>query len=229
VTPPSGPTHRTPGSVSTEVKPSGGGSRAESDGVPAARDAPPGAPLSHAELVAVGARDPGALGRFFDCYFDRVYGLVYRLVGERGAAEDLTQEVFLKVHRAAHQLDPTRDPGPWLTAIAYNACRDFWRSSAYRMRARSGSIEADPALAARLTRGTNDPERDLLAEERRELVLRAIQRLPEPLRIAVVLYEYEGLSHEQIARMTGINHAAARKRYSRALESLGKMLREALG
>ena len=88
---------------------------------------------------------------------------------------------------------------------------------------------ADPALAARLTRGTNDPERDLLAEERRELVLRAIQRLPEPLRIAVVLYEYEGLSHEQIARMTGINHAAARKRYSRALESLGKMLREALG
>jgi RNA polymerase sigma-70 factor (ECF subfamily) len=154
---------------------------------------------------------------------------VYRLVGERGAAEDLTQEVFLKVHRAAHQLDPSRDPGPWLTAIAYNACRDFWRSSAYRMRARSGSIEADPALAARLTRGTNDPERDLLSEERRELVLRAIQSLPELLRVAVVLHEYEGLSHEQIAKMTGINHAAARKRYSRALEALGKMLREVLG
>jgi len=211
------------------VKPSRGGSRAELDGVPAARDATSGVPLSHVELVAVRARDPGALGRLFGCYFDRVYGLVYRLVGERGAAEDLTQEVFLKVYRAAHQLDPLRDPGPWLTAIAYNACRDFWRSSAYRMRARSGSIEADPALAARLTRGTNDPERDLLAEERRELVLRAIQRLPEPLRVAVVLYEYEGLSHEQIARMTGINHAAARKRYSRALETLGRMLREALG
>jgi RNA polymerase sigma-70 factor, ECF subfamily len=140
----------------------------------------------------------------------------------------VTQEVFFKVHRAAHQLDPTRDPGPWLTAIAYNACRDLWRSGAHRMSRRSGSIEGDPAIALRLTRGTNDPERDALADERARLVREAINRLPEPLRVAVLLYDYQGLSHQEVAELTGLNHAAARKRYSRALAELGKMLRERL-
>ena len=136
---------------------------------------------------------------------------------------------ILKVHRAAHQLDPSRDPGPWLTTIAYNVCRDLWRSGSYRLSRRSGSIEGDPAISARLAGGASDPERDALANERRQLVLGAIARLPEPLRAAVLLYEYEGLSHQEIAEITGIHHAAARKRYSRALAALGKMLAEALG
>jgi RNA polymerase sigma-70 factor (ECF subfamily) len=168
------------------------------------------------------------MAALFEAYFDRVYGLVYRLLGDRPAAEDMTQEVFLKVHRAAHQLDPARDPGPWLTAIAYNACRDFWRSAAYRISRRSGSIEGDPVVAGRLTGGGNEPERELLARERRDLVLEAIRRLPEPLREAVILYDYQGLSHQEIADMMGINHAAARKRYSRALTALGKMLKDSL-
>jgi RNA polymerase sigma-70 factor (ECF subfamily) len=197
--------------------------------VPATGTGPaPACPLSRTVLERLRERDPEALAEFFELYFDRVYGLAYRLLGERAAAEDLTQEVFLKVHRAAHQLDPSRDPGPWVTAIAYNACRDVWRSGAYRMSRRSGSIEGDPGVAARLTPGSNDPERDLLARERRELVRQAIQRLPEQLREAVVLYDYQGLSHQEIADMTGVNHAAARKRYSRALSALGKMLKDSL-
>ena len=185
-----------------------------------------GCPLTRADLERMRERDPQAMAAFFEAYFDRIYGLVYRLLGDRPAAEDMTQEVFLKVHRAAHQLDPSRDPGPWITAIAYNACRDLWRSGAYRLSRRSGSIEGDPVTAGRLTVVGNEPERDLLARERRDLVLEAIQRLPEPLREAVVLYDYQGLSHQEIADLTGINHAAARKRYSRALTALGKLLRE---
>jgi RNA polymerase sigma-70 factor (ECF subfamily) len=165
---------------------------------------------------------------FFEFYFDRIYGLTYRLLGERTAAEDVTQEVFYKVYRAAHQLDPTRDPTPWITAIAYNACRDLWRSGAHRMARRSGSIEGDPVVAARLTARGGDPEREALAEERRRQVLDAIQRLPEPLRVAVVLHDYQGLSHQEIAGLTGVNHAAARKRYSRALAMLGTMLKESM-
>jgi RNA polymerase sigma-70 factor (ECF subfamily) len=188
-----------------------------------------GSGLTEADLERVRARDPEALAAFFEAYFDRVYGIVYRLLGERAAAEDVTQEVFLKVHRAAQHLDPTRDPRPWLTTIAYNACRDLWRSSAYRLSRRSGSIDSDPAVAARLTRGTNDPERHVLESERTRLVRQAIDRLPEPLRATVLLYDYQGMSHQEIASLMGINHAAARKRYSRALATLGKMLRGSLG
>jgi RNA polymerase sigma-70 factor (ECF subfamily) len=179
-------------------------------------------------LEGVRARDPAALAAFFERHFDRIYGLVYRLLGERTAAEDVTQEVFLKVYRAAHQIDATRDPGPWLTTIAYNACRDRWRSGAYRLARRSESIEADPALVHRLENPGNDPEAELLAGERARLVREAIEQLPEPLRVAVLLYEYQGLSHQEVSELTGLNHAAARKRYSRALAELGKILGKTL-
>src|SRR5262249_21006961 len=143
--------------------------------------------------------------------------------------EDASQEVFYKVYRAAARLDPARDPAPWIAAIAYNACRDLWRSVPQRIARHSGSIEDDPGLAATLTRGTNDPERDTLARERERLVQQAIGELPEQLRAPVVLHDYQGLSHQEIAELLGIEHAAARKRYSRALAALGERLKETLG
>ncbi|TMQ74200.1 MAG: RNA polymerase sigma factor [Candidatus Eisenbacteria bacterium] len=182
-----------------------------------------------AELERVRARDPEALEAFFERYFDRVYGLVYRLLGDRTLAEDMTQEVFLKVHRAAHQLDPGRDPAPWIMTIAHNACRDLWRSNAWKLTRRAASLDGDSPLAATLTRGTNDPERDLLADERERLVQDALLKLPEPLRVAIVMHDYQGLGHEEIAAATGVQHAAARKRYSRALAALAALLKDTLG
>jgi RNA polymerase sigma-70 factor (ECF subfamily) len=176
----------------------------------------------------VRARDPQALGAFFERYFDRVYGLVYYLLGERAAAEDVTQEVFLKVHRAADQLDVSRDPAPWLAAIAHNTCRDLWRSAAHRMRRRSASIEQDAAVTLHLG-NDDDPERAVLGAERERIVREAVARLPEPMRTVVVLHDYQGLNHQEIAEVLKVNHAAARKRYSRALAELGGLLREKLG
>jgi RNA polymerase sigma-70 factor (ECF subfamily) len=197
--------------------------------VPAAEGVLPaaaaGPALDRATLERVRARDPEAMGRFFETYFDRVYALVFRLLGDRTLAEDAVSDVFLKVHRAADRLDPARDPLPWLVTIATNACRDLWRSGADRMRRRAVDID-DPALAHTLTRGTNDPERDLQAKEREQAVREALAALPEDLRMSVLLYDYAGLSHEAIAERLDITHEAARKRHSRALAALGRSLRE---
>jgi RNA polymerase sigma-70 factor, ECF subfamily len=226
------PTHPTQ-NPAIRVLPSGNAGgvppSAVADGSAGASRSAPGrpAPPSREELERVRARDPQALGAFFERYFDRVYGLVFHLLGERAAAEDATQEVFLKVHRAAAQLDPARDPAPWLSTIAYNTCRDLWRSGAYRMSKRSASVEQDPAVTLRLS-GGDDPERALLTAERERLVREAIAQLPEPLRAVVLLYDYQGLNHQEIADVLKVNHAAARKRYSRALAALGKRLREKL-
>ena len=176
------------------------------------------------DLAGVRRRDPAALAAFFERHFDRVYALVYRLLGDRHAAEDAAQEVFLKIHRAAHTLDPERDPGPWVTTIAYNVCRDLWRSGAYRLSKQAAAIDDPEHGETQLASRADDPEQALIRAERADQVQRAIAALPEALRSVVVLREYQGVSYEEIAAMTGTTPAAARKRYSRALAELGRML-----
>lgn len=187
---------------------------------------PPGRTLPRETLVRVREREPEALAEFFEFGFDRIYSLAARLLGNRAAAEDVVQEVFLKVHRAADRLDPDRDPLPWLTAIAYNTCRDHWRSREERTAARA--LPLDGEAAGSLVDGGDDPEAEALGGERARLVQEAIMRLPEDLRAVVILRDYHGLGHEEIAEVVGTSHAAVRKRYSRALARLADDLKKCL-
>jgi RNA polymerase sigma-70 factor (ECF subfamily) len=226
VGPSPGPTHNRADSVQAGA---GSAQRAQPGGPeqPPRRDLGP--PLDARILEGVRERKPEALATFFERYFDHVFSLSFRLLGDRTAAEDLTQEVFLKIHRGAHQLDPSRDPTPWVVAVTYNACRDLWRSRAHRMGRRAASMDdEDTGLASTLSREGDQPEQVVLRGERERLVQQAITALPEPLRTAIVLHDYQGLSHQEIAGITGVNHAAARKRYSRALAALGRLLEDAL-
>ena len=175
-------------------------------------------------LERVRQRDPEALGIFYERYVDLVFGLAWRLLGERARAEDATSDVFLKVHRAADRLDPGRDPEPWLVTITTNACRDVWRSGAWRMGRRAADVD-DPAVAGSLGSGRDDPAGDMLAAERERIVQQALLELPESLRTCIVLHDYQGLDHRQVAEVLHIAHDAARKRYSRALDALERLLR----
>ena len=190
-------------------------------------DAPSGPPSGSPDrelLERVRARDPEALGIFYERYMDLVFGLAWRMLGERVLAEDAASDVFLKVHRAADRLDPARDPAPWLVTITTNVCRDLWRSGAYKLSRRAADVD-DPASAATLSTGRNDPEQDAIGSERERLVQAALLELPEPLRTAIVLHDYQGLDHRQVGEVLHIAHDAARKRYSRALAALEEKLR----
>ena len=170
-----------------------------------------------------------ALAALFDRYFDRLYGVVYRILMNRAEAEDAIQEVFLKVHRGAPSLDPTRDPLPWLVTIAANVSRDRWRSGSSRLDRASTSFDSSPALRETLSGpdGNSNPERELVARERTERVRAAIGKLKPESREVIVLREYEGLGYDRIAEILGVNEAAARKRFSRALDELGRHVNEA--
>lgn len=184
--------------------------------------APP--PLPAAVLDGVRRGEPSALAALFEACFDDVYGLAFRMLGDRSAAEDTVQEVFLRLHRAAATLDPDRDPRPWLRTVTANLCRDHWRSFGARVSRQSVSVDAEkaPPLAHR----GPTPEAETLAGERAERVQEAIGELPEEMREIVVLRDYEGLSHDEIAEIVGASAAAVRKRYSRALSRLGEMLQD---
>ena len=212
---PDSPSHPAPSSVAGAVRLPPG---------PAGGPAPERPAPDRAWLERVRAREPEALGLFYDRYLDLVFGLAWRLLGERTLAEDAASEVFLKVHRAADRLDPARDPAPWLATITTNVCRDLWRSGQYRMSRRAADVD-DPAAAATLSSGRNDPEADTLASERERLVQEALMSLPGPLRASIVLHDYQGMDHRQVADVLHIAHDAARKRYSRALAALADRLR----
>jgi RNA polymerase sigma factor (sigma-70 family) len=183
-------------------------------------------PPPRATLLGLRGRDPEALAAFFEHYFDAVYGLADYLLGERADAEDVTQEVFLRVQRAAETLDPDRDPLPWLRSITANLCRDFWRSFGTKLAARS--IPIDSGAGTALASGGPSPEAELLSSERELQVRRAIAALPESLREVLILRDYEGLDHGEIAGIIGSSPAAARKRYSRALSRLADLLEETM-
>lgn len=189
-----------------------------------AADPPRTSPLSPADLERVRARDPQALGLLFDACFGRVYSLAFRLLGQEAAAQDITQEVFLRVHKAAHQLDPQRDPVPWLLTITTNLCREKWRSRQGRQDKATTSLDADPDHTRDVPAQGAAPDAALLEAEQGRLLEDALADLPDPMREVVVLHDLQGLSHEQIAAMLDEAATAVRKRYSRALVKLRELL-----
>jgi RNA polymerase sigma-70 factor (ECF subfamily) len=185
--------------------------------------------LTADELTALAERRPEALERFFDVYFARVYGYVRRLVKDEHAAEDLTQDIFMHLHRALSTYDPRRALRPWVFTIATNKVRDYWSSRTFQERAamigdEDDEGELDPRREARAAE--RGPRETLSGKELESAVEAAIERLPGTLRQTLMLRYFEELSFEEIARAVDKNEVAVRKRYSRALAELRELLSE---
>lgn len=183
------------------------------------------AELSSAELVALRDRQPAVLERFYRLYFERVFGYVRRLVRDEHTAEDLTQDIFMHLHRALPAYDPSRALRPWVFTIATNKVRDFWSSRGFQERSRTGSTDDHAERHFESPAPGRGPRELLEAGELSLAVQSAVDRLPEGLRQTLLLRYFEGLSFADIGRVLERNEVAVRKRYSRALEEL----RESLG
>lgn len=184
----------------------------------------PSSLLSASDLARVCARDPQALGLLFDAYFGRIYGMAFRMMGNEAAAQDITQEVFLRVHKAAHQLDPSRDPAPWLLTITTNLCREKWRSRQGQQDKKTLSLDAKPEYTENVPETAATPEQVAMAADQDRILEDALAQLPEPMRMVVVLHDLQGFNHEEIAEMLDEAAPAVRKRYSRALLKLRELL-----
>ena len=187
--------------------------------------------LNADERRRLAAGEAGALERFYDLYFDRVYAYVRRLVREEHLAEDVTQDVFMHVYRSLESYDPERELRPWVYTIATNKVRDHWRSRRHReaqqevsAHGEDGEWEAAPPVSP----GRGPAER-VVAGELSEQVAEAIADMPEVMRTTLVLRYYEGLSFAEIGGMVDRNETAVRKRYSRALEELRNRLAHVAG
>ena len=181
-------------------------------------------PLASAILERVVLSEPEAMDVFFNHYYDRVYAHVVNMLRDPILGQDLTQEIFLRLHRTVKQLDPQRDPSGWVFTVATNVIRDHWRSREHKRGERELNVEDQEQLHA----AHPDPNVQSVMEKDEELqaVWRALHTMRESDREIILLRDFEELKTAQIAEMLDIAPDAVRQRHSRAVTRLGELFKE---
>jgi len=154
-----------------------------------------------------------------------VYSFAVRLVGESQAAQDISQEVFVKVWRSMKSFDPAQATfKTWLMRIARNACVDYLRKRK-SIPLSVFDTEDGNALTDTLADESISAEEELarLADSRE--VMGAVERLPEPQREVLLLHYQNGLTFEEIGEVLSASPNTVKSRHRRALHRLRQMVR----
>ena len=165
--------------------------------------------------------DEHAFGLIFEQYRVPVFNFIYRMLnGNREAAEDLLNEVFMKLHDAREDYEPKAKFSTWLFTIARNHCLNCIKSRNYRQSRRTVSLEE----LAQKTTESSAPDRlvsqsvpdDAKRADLRELLEQAIAGLPDEYKEVFILHAVEGFAHAEVAQMLRMNPATVRTNYHRA-------------
>jgi RNA polymerase sigma-70 factor (ECF subfamily) len=179
-------------------------------------------------MLGFQAGDLQAFEKLFSRHARSVVNFAYRFVRNRGVAEELAQEIFLKVHDAAPDYRPEAKFTTWLFRIATNVCLNEIRRPHFKATHRSLD-----------TGTTDDRERPVELEatermgpqavmERRAVTAalkHALERLPEKQRLAFILNKYQELSYAEVAEVMGISEKAVKSLIHRAKEAMAEHLR----
>jgi RNA polymerase sigma-70 factor (ECF subfamily) len=150
----------------------------------------------------------------------RVFHIAYKFTGKHDEAEDLTQEIFLKVFRALEKFNRDADFGTWLSSVARNYCIDRYRASK-----REKEVLVEDALAYDLAPASSgNPYRALEDQDRSSLVRRGLEQLPGKLREAVILRDLQGLSYQEMAARLALPEGTVKSRINRGREELARLL-----
>lgn len=179
-------------------------------------------PPTDGELVAaVLAGDRERFQPLVERYQGAIFGYLYRLLNQNAdAAQDLTQEVFLKAYQALASYDAARPLAPWLYRIAHN-------EAANRLRAQRRHPEArlEPNGWDRLAADAEDsPEAQNAAAQEREAVRRALGEIKPKYRQALTLYYYEDRAYREIAEIMAVPAATVATLIRRGRRQLAKRL-----
>ena len=155
-----------------------------------------------------------ALGELVRRHQESIQALAYRTLGRWDLAEDVAQEVFLRVYRSAGKYQPKAKVSTWLYRIAVNLCLDVMR----RSKRGPAALSKDANLPVQ---SVPDP---LETSERIEIIRQAVADLPDRQKAVLNLHRYEGLSHQEIAEVTGWSQSAVESLLVRAYANLRKSL-----
>ncbi|MEA1079432.1 RNA polymerase sigma factor RpoE [Marinobacter qingdaonensis] len=157
-------------------------------------------------------------------YQSRVASIISRYVYDSQEVMDLTQEAFVKAFRALDRFRGDSAFYTWLYRIAVNTAKNFLESRGRRPQGSADVTEAENFDDGSRLRDVASPERLLQREELQKALSEAIAQLPEELRSAFLLREYDGLSYEDIARILECPIGTVRSRIFRARDSVDRHL-----
>jgi RNA polymerase sigma-70 factor, ECF subfamily len=182
--------------------------------------------LGDAALVRqVADRRPDALGELYDRFAPLLLGLTTHILGSRGEAEEVLQDVFLQVWNRADRYDPSRSSvSTWLVLIARSRAIDRLRSR----RVAERTLEAVQQQAPGGGHASPEAAENVLIRERRERVRSELAVLPAEQREVLELAFFQGLSQSEIAGRTGIPLGTVKTRSLLAMKKLRQALRPAI-
>jgi RNA polymerase sigma-70 factor (ECF subfamily) len=162
-----------------------------------------------------------------DQYEKPIFNLIFRLIGDREEAADLTQDTFLAAYRSLGAFRGDSSVHTWLYRIAVNKCKNKLKEIDRRRGIDGGSLDADyESLGPAAWDASRQPTPQVALErkELRERIERAITELPGDYRIVAVLRDLQGLSYEQIAQIADVSLDVVRTRIARARQMLRRKL-----
>ena len=174
-----------------------------------------------------GLGPPADFTTFMRKYQDMVFSTSARLVRNDAQAEDISQEVFIKAHEHFEMLSTSPSAGGWLKTVATNLSlnhlqryRNRWRFFS-ELGGKTDSGEEAPAVDFA---APDTFFEEVNAEERKAMVEEALGKLPEHQRVPLVLYHFEELPYDEIARRLGVSLAKVKTDILRARSALAKIL-----
>ena len=157
-------------------------------------------------------------------YLTPLINFLFRMVQDAATAEDLAQEVFLRIYRSRTDYVASAKFTTWMFRIASNLALNSRRDGRHRQRQISLDQPADGAEdgapAMDLADGQPNIEHELLARDRAALIRRAVDSLPEKQRLAVLLHKYQELDYDQISQILSCSESALKSLLFRAYETL---------
>lgn len=175
--------------------------------------------------------DQSAFNRLVEKHSTKAYQIAYGVVASREDAEEVTQDVFVRIHRALAKFRGDAEFTTWMYRIAMNLARNKYRWNKSRGSQRNVSIDAPlPGSDEEDGRHIDLPETDLSPDERSQVdeiekqALEELYKLPELYREALVLRNVKELSYEEIASLLGCKLGTVKSRIARARDELRKRL-----
>jgi RNA polymerase sigma-70 factor (ECF subfamily) len=165
-------------------------------------------------------KDPSAWEQVIQRYRRKVFHIAYKFTGKHDDAEDLTQEIFLKVFKSLDKFNQDADFSTWLSSVARNYCIDHYRASK-----REREVLVDDLVAFDLAPASfGNPHRVLEERDRRSFLRKGLELLPGKLREAVILRDLQGLSYQEMADRLQLPEGTVKSRINRGREELGRLL-----